>query len=159
MLAEMQILNMQGKLTPAQAAFLAPTKPEFELFDLRQDPHEINNLADDPKYADTKVKLLAKLNDWRTNVIKDQGVSAVFRASNSFPETCPNPTVDEWMKAHEGSWDFNTIGWPAWYPTRPLSDWQVARDLWEPWVFREPTAKMGRPAITIQSKQKKKTNR
>ena len=30
MLAEMNVLNLQGKLTPAQAAFLAPHKPPIE---------------------------------------------------------------------------------------------------------------------------------
>ena len=50
-LAEMNVLNLKGKLTPAQAAFFAPRKPDIELFDLRNDPHEVNNVADDPKYA------------------------------------------------------------------------------------------------------------
>ena len=45
-LAEMNVLNLQGKLTPEQAAFFAPTKPEVELFDLTKDPHEVHNVAD-----------------------------------------------------------------------------------------------------------------
>ena len=35
-LAEMNVLNLQGKLTPEQAAFMAPNKPQIELFDLRK---------------------------------------------------------------------------------------------------------------------------
>ena len=35
-------------------------RPEFELYDLDEDPHEIDNLADDPKHVQTKTKLLRK---------------------------------------------------------------------------------------------------
>ncbi len=74
-LAEMNVLNLQGKLTPEQAAFMAPNKPENELFDLRSDPHEVHNVADAPKYAGVKTEMLAELNKWRTDVIEDKGVS------------------------------------------------------------------------------------
>jgi N-sulfoglucosamine sulfohydrolase len=41
----------EGKpLTPAQAKFFAPEKPKEELYDSIADPHEVNNLADDPKF-------------------------------------------------------------------------------------------------------------
>ncbi|MGK0188445.1 MAG: N-sulfoglucosamine sulfohydrolase [Verrucomicrobiales bacterium] len=88
-LAEMNVLHLEGKLTPAQSAFLASEKPEIELFDLTHDPHEIVNVANDPAYLEVKTTLLAKLNDWRQNVIKDQGVSDEFRAVGIFPEKCP----------------------------------------------------------------------
>jgi N-sulfoglucosamine sulfohydrolase len=88
-LAEMNVLHLEGKLTPAQSAFLASEKPEIELFDLTYDPHEIVNVANDPAYLEVKTTLLAKLNDWRQNVIKDQGVSDEFRAVGIFPEKCP----------------------------------------------------------------------
>jgi N-sulfoglucosamine sulfohydrolase len=117
MLAEMNVLNMQGKLTPAQAAFFAPTKPEFELFDLESDPHEINNLADDPALSTVKADLLAELNAWR-KTINDPGVSDEFRAG----------------------------GWPSTYPTRTLEEWQTKVKQWEPWVFRDPDANVPHPA-------------
>ncbi len=116
MLAEMNVLNMQGKLTPAQAAFFAPAKPEFELFDLENDPHEVNNRADDPRFGKIKAKLLAELNQWRES-INDQGVSDEFRAG----------------------------GWPSTYPTRSLEEWQAMVEKWKPWVFRAPDAKLPHP--------------
>ncbi|MBI9015872.1 MAG: sulfatase-like hydrolase/transferase [Phycisphaerae bacterium] len=41
-----------GKCNKAQSAFWQ-RKPAEELFDTKNDPHEINNLANDPKYTDT----------------------------------------------------------------------------------------------------------
>ncbi len=116
MLAEMNVLHLQGKLTPVQAAFFAPTKPEFELFDLENDPHETNNLAGDPNHADVKAELLDELNRWRKSV-NDQGVSEEFR----------------------------TGGWPATYPTRTLEEWQEKLEAWKPWVFRAPGSKVKHP--------------
>lgn len=40
-------------------------RPEFELFDLENDPHEGRNLADDPKYASTLEKLKAELQPFQ----------------------------------------------------------------------------------------------
>ncbi|VGO19658.1 sulfatase family protein [Pontiella sulfatireligans] len=155
-LAEMNIMNLKGQLTPEQAAFFAPTKPEIELFDLRNDPHEIHNVADHPDYAKVKAELLAELDAWRKNVILDQGVSAEFRALDVFPAACPSATVDEWVAANGTKFDFNVSGWPAWYPTRSLEEWEKARALWEPYVMRGPSDTVARPAISHSKKKAKK---
>lgn len=44
-------------------------RPKFELYDLENDPHEIKNLADDPKHKDTLSRLQTKLKEFqkRTN--------------------------------------------------------------------------------------------
>ncbi len=44
-------------------------RPEFELFDLQQDPSELTNLAGNPKLADVQQSLNDELNSW----IKEQG--------------------------------------------------------------------------------------
>ncbi len=146
-LAEMNVLNLRGKLTPIQAAFFAPAKPEVELFDLRKDPHEVKNVADDPNYADIKKTLLAELEAWRTNVIQDQGVSNDFRGRNMFPKTCPGESVDQWVAENAANYDFKTYGLPSWYPTRSLTEWEKARAKWEPYVFRKADQDVPRPAI------------
>ena len=46
------VLAKEGKLTDAQAKFLAPYRPYEELYDLQADPHEIDNLADSPDHRD-----------------------------------------------------------------------------------------------------------
>lgn len=154
-LAEMNILNMKGQLSPVQAAFFADHKPEIELFDLRFDPYEINNLADNENYAKIKEELLAELENWRTNVIKDQGVTHEFRATKTFPDFCPTPTVDQWVFENGDNYDFNKVGWPSWYPTRTLAEWENALEDWKPYVFRSPSDDVVRPSITLKSKNKK----
>ena len=155
-LAEMNVLNLQGKLTPEQAAFMAPNKPEIEMFDLKKDPHEVHNIADDQNYADVKKELLAQLENWRTNVIKDQGVTDEFRGKDLFPDSCPTSTVGEWVEQNKTKFDFNKDGLPGWFPTRTLEEWEKARDMWKPYVFRGPTDKVDRPVIPFTQKKKKK---
>ena len=117
-LALLNIMNMKGELTPEQAAFMSPVKPEFELYDMKADPFELNNLAADPDYGETKSALLAALNSWREK-INDTGVSEEFR----------------------------TGGWSSSYPTRSLEEWKEILDIWEPWVFRAPESQMERPTF------------
>tara|TARA_R110002049_G_scaffold285698_1_gene466652 strand:+ start:13073 stop:14629 length:1557 start_codon:yes stop_codon:yes gene_type:complete len=156
MLAQMNVMNLKGQLTPAQARFFAPSKPKIELFDLKIDPHEIDNVASDPAYAEIKAKLLAELTRWRHDVIQDQGVSDEFRAEGIFPDTCPAGTVDQWVQANADKYDFEKYGWPAWYPTRTLEQWEQAVTLWQPYVFRGPTDKVERPVLVHAKKKNKK---
>lgn len=151
-LAEMNILYLQGKLTPEQAAFMAPNKPEIEMFDLRNDPHEVKNVANNPHYAAVQAELLSELKTWRTNVIQDLGVSEEFRAKGIFPEQCPTDTVGEWVMQNATNYDFSKNGSPGWYPTRTLVEWEKARALWEPYVFRGPEDKVARPVISFTEK-------
>jgi N-sulfoglucosamine sulfohydrolase len=49
---EMRRLNAEGKLEGPQKQYFEPTKPIEELYDTATDPHEVKNLAGDPKYKD-----------------------------------------------------------------------------------------------------------
>jgi hypothetical protein len=62
----MKELHAAGQLTPAQAALMAPRRPDEELYDLETDPWEIHNLADspDPEHQRVKEELAAVLEGW-----------------------------------------------------------------------------------------------
>lgn len=57
-------LNAEGKLTPAQKLFVAPEKPEEELYDITKDPYEINNLAKIPAYRKQLADMQKILENW-----------------------------------------------------------------------------------------------
>ena len=116
-LALLNVMNLKGELNADQAKFMADHKPEFELYDLQNDPWELNNLSDNADFQDIKNELLSVLNDWRENVIKDEGVSE----------------------------DFRNGGWPSTYPTKSLEEWETTLELFRPWVFRQPGEKMEHP--------------
>lgn len=56
----MRNLNDDGKLTPDEQFFFRKTKPVEELYDLVNDPYEMNNLANTKKYSKTLVQLREK---------------------------------------------------------------------------------------------------
>ena len=53
-----------GKLPAAAKLFMATSKPTEELYDLKNDPHEINNLVGNSKYTDKLVELRKAHSDW-----------------------------------------------------------------------------------------------
>ena len=57
----MQVLHAEGKW---DSPFMAKTKPAEELYDLKADPYELNNLATDPAYADKLAELRAAVDSW-----------------------------------------------------------------------------------------------
>lgn len=69
---EWRRLAAEGKLNEAQSLFMAPQKPREELYDCDADPHEIHNLADDPKYADVLKRLRSEHEKW-SDEIRDTG--------------------------------------------------------------------------------------
>src|SRR5262249_44361849 len=62
-------LRDEGKLTPEQMNPFAKPRLAEELYDTEADPHELKNLADDPKYADELKKMRGILDAW----IKETG--------------------------------------------------------------------------------------
>lgn len=62
----MRELYAEGKLKEETALYFQPTRPLEELYNLENDPWEMNNLATDPNYADMLVEMRAKL--WQTSL-------------------------------------------------------------------------------------------
>lgn len=65
---ELLRLRDAGQLTDAQAQWFRKSKPAEELFDTRQDPHELRNLAADPNYAEKLAELRSALDEWLSRV-------------------------------------------------------------------------------------------
>ncbi len=63
-MAELLRMREAGELNEVQALWFRETKPTEELFDVAADPHEVNNLAEDPAYADKLQELRGVLDDW-----------------------------------------------------------------------------------------------
>lgn len=60
--SEWQQLFLTGELNDQQQQFFKTRAPEA-LYDIEQDPHEVHNLATDPKYQDTLLELRTSLQE------------------------------------------------------------------------------------------------
>ena len=71
---EWRRLDAAGKLNAEQALFMRDEKPAEEFYDLKTDPHELHNLADDQQHASTRQKMSDSLDAWMLS-IRDLGVA------------------------------------------------------------------------------------
>lgn len=65
-------LAAAGELTGGPAVYMARSKPREQLFDLREDPDELHNLADDERYQGVLKKMRGALRSWMYE-IRDLG--------------------------------------------------------------------------------------
>lgn len=70
---EIRRVHAESKLPPAARMFMAERKPVEELYDLQNDPHEINNLADDSRYTARLARMRQVHLDW-VRKTKDLGL-------------------------------------------------------------------------------------
>lgn len=62
---ELQTMNAEGKLSPELSRiYFSPTRPMFELYDLRSDPAEMNNLIGQLRMAQVEQELRNALEEW-----------------------------------------------------------------------------------------------
>lgn len=86
---ELLRLREKGELTPAQEACFVAPRPEEELFDTKLDPHELNNLVEDERFAPLLRAMRAALVDWE----KKTGDSAPeLRTADEFDRVTGLPT-------------------------------------------------------------------
>ncbi|MCA9175927.1 MAG: sulfatase-like hydrolase/transferase [Planctomycetales bacterium] len=70
---ELRRVHEAGQLPAAAEQFFATRKPTEELYDCEADPHELNNLANDPQYQDVLVELRRAHREW-SKATKDVGL-------------------------------------------------------------------------------------
>ncbi|MEM6885330.1 MAG: sulfatase [Verrucomicrobiota bacterium] len=69
----MRHLKAEGKLSDLEMTHFRNSKPIEELYDLEKDPFELNNLAENPEYADVLKQMRAKEAEWQASY-KDYGL-------------------------------------------------------------------------------------
>ncbi len=72
-MTETRRLYAEGKLNPVQTRLLEVPRPIEELYDLQEDPYEINNLAASPAHQDILLELREAHLKWRRDT-RDLGV-------------------------------------------------------------------------------------
>lgn len=63
-LQAMREWNAAGKLNPVQQLIMKQTRPTEELYDTRNDPYEVHNLASDPAALSQLKKMRGMLDEW-----------------------------------------------------------------------------------------------
>lgn len=95
---ELLRLRDEGKLNDIQAQWFRESKPSEELFDCVADPHELNNLADDPAYKDKVAELSAEMDRWlsdigdQPNLPEAELIEQLWNGAESQPVTS-NPVI------------------------------------------------------------------
>lgn len=87
----MRGLNENGELTDLQAKFFAASKETEELFDIVNDPFEINNLINNPEYKDVANKMRGYYENWNAEN-HDFGLDPINW------KNCPPPKAGAIMK-------------------------------------------------------------
>ena len=99
-----ELLRMrdQGELDENQALWFRQTKEIEELFDTENDPHELNNIAKDPAYADVLAELRAECDRWM-NEIDDKGfINEVDLIADFYPNKKPQLTDAPVIEINDG---------------------------------------------------------
>ncbi|MDA7922370.1 sulfatase-like hydrolase/transferase, partial [Verrucomicrobiales bacterium] len=65
---EIRKAEKAGTLSGVVSQFSAESKPVHELYDLENDPHEINNLANSPEHAAKLAEMIGALTDWQLKI-------------------------------------------------------------------------------------------
>ncbi|MBN2138573.1 MAG: sulfatase-like hydrolase/transferase [Sedimentisphaerales bacterium] len=91
---EMRRLNAEGKLKGPRLQYFEPTKPVEELYDCRQDPHEVENLAGKRKYEKILQRMRAAHEKWAEDtgdigLMPEGEFDEIKRPGGKFQKTAP----------------------------------------------------------------------
>ncbi|MEM6801882.1 MAG: sulfatase [Bacteroidota bacterium] len=99
-----ELLRMRdaGELNEVQALWFREGKPKFEFYDTQNDPHEINNLANDPSYTD-KIRELSEECDRWMDEIEDKGlIGEIEYVKGIWPDMIQPLTAEVVIEQEEG---------------------------------------------------------
>ncbi len=97
MMREMRTLHAAGELSGPPALWFRARRDAEELFDTARDPHEIENLVDDPDHAETLARLRSALDAWLERgpdlgLLPEDELRRRFAPDGEQPET-PEPEI------------------------------------------------------------------
>ena len=129
---ELLRLRDEGKLNEVQSQWFRETKDEEELFDCLNDPYELNNLADDPKYADKLAELSAECERWM-KATNDKGFLSEKELIEQFWPNMEQPVTKQAeysLKGNKLEASVATEGASIGYQivdtgAKPIDNWQV----------------------------------
>ena len=78
-------LKKEGRLTEIQSSWLNDHKPREELYDLLEDPFELNNLAENPAYQEVKSTLRQDLQKWQKQFGDLEDLDETIQAEQMWP--------------------------------------------------------------------------
>jgi hypothetical protein len=98
---ELLRLKAEGELNEIQMQWFRDKKPKEELFDCEADPHELNNLADNPAYQEKLKELSSEMDRWLAeigdvpNLDERKLVDRLWSGNDSKPKTSEPIIVSE----------------------------------------------------------------
>lgn len=93
----LEIMKKKGMLNEAQMPFMQDSRPAEELYDLRADPFEIHDLANDPDYADTLSVYRGILQEWIKRF--DKGTYPEDTAEINYARNLMRNEYEKWMES------------------------------------------------------------
>lgn len=98
---ELYRLKDLGQLTNEQKLWFRESKPHEELFDTWNDPHEVNNLAENPEYVDKLEELRNACNEWTTSINDTALIPESDLIKSYWPEGTQPQTSDPLFEINE----------------------------------------------------------
>jgi hypothetical protein len=129
---ELRQMQTDGTLDEYQAQWFRESKPQQELFDCENDPHELHNLADDPEYAEKLAELRSALDEWLTaigdqpNLPERELIEQLWNGSSEQPATAdPEIITSNQQITISCSTEGATIGYQMISEGNEADSWQV----------------------------------
>lgn len=82
---ELLRLHAADKLNGAEALWMRDRRPPEELYDTEADPHEVNNLVDDPAYRDELQRMRRAVDEWMRAIGDFAGVPEATMVRQMWP--------------------------------------------------------------------------
>lgn len=97
----MRTLRDAGKLDRNTSLFMSDFKPKEELYDLKNDPDQLNNLASDPQYSHVLTEMRNKMSEWQSRY-PDNGLADMKDRKPAGERV----TMRDWVKKnYPGEWN------------------------------------------------------